>query len=291
MRKFARVGATAAGTVGLVLMASAFAAAPSAPAAPARIMPASAAAAPLARIQPGGPIQVSQGQAPLRDAFSSDTVDVSSRNWGGYVAGRPGTKFRSVQATFFVPYLDCASTPDSFSGHWVGLDGFGSATVEQDGILAACQGSTPVYSAWYEMFPLPPVYSSMTIRPGNTIVASVYYHARTHQYTLRLSDTTRSEHFTKTATCPSGVTCQRDSAEAISEAPSDGSGVLPLSDFRAESYSSIAVVDRSGQRGGFRAPWWEAVNITTTNSGGTVLDQPTAIYHGIAFGTYWMAAQ
>ena len=63
-----------------------------------------------------------------------------SQNWGGYVAQQHGVKFRYVRATFFVPYVDCASTPSSFSGHWVGLDGAGNATVEQDGILAACQG-------------------------------------------------------------------------------------------------------------------------------------------------------
>ena len=63
-----------------------------------------------------------------------------------------------------------SSAPRAFSGKTVNVE-----TVEQDGILAACQGTTPVYSAWYEMFPLPPVYSNITVRPGNSIVASAYY--------------------------------------------------------------------------------------------------------------------
>ncbi len=141
--------------------------------------------------------------------FSGKTINIVSQNWGGYVAQQHGVKFRYVRATFFVPYVDCAGTPSSFSGHWVGLDGAGSATVEQDGILAACEGATPTYSAWYEMFPLPPVYSTMTVRPGNSIVASSYYDSGTGKFTLSLTDTTNGGSFTHTLSCPAGSQCQR----------------------------------------------------------------------------------
>lgn len=290
MRKFPRAGATAAVALATALAASAFAAAPAAPTAPTRAAArvTALASTPLAKIQPGGPITAS-GQRSAALTFSKSVSDIVSNNWGGYVAGRTGVKFRYIRATFFVPYLDCTSAPDSFSGHWVGIDGLGSSTVEQDGILAACQGGNPQYSAWYEMFPLPPVYSAMTVHPGDSIEASVYYDAHSGAFRLSLTDTSTSAHFTTTQKCPAGTACERATAEAISEAPSSGTSILPLSNFRAESFSDVKVTSQSGRRGGLRAPRWDTLAVTTENVHGTVLDQPTSIARGKAFDCYWMA--
>jgi hypothetical protein len=239
----------------------------------------------LAGVQPGGPITLARGQG-AGPRFVAATQNVRSTNWGGYVALRRGTRFRYVRATFFVPYLHCAQTPGGYSGHWVGLDGLKNATVEQDGILAACQGSTPAYAAWWEMFPNPPVYPNIAVRPGNSILASVFYSARTHRFTLALTDTTNGHHFAVMKSCP--ASCQRTTAEVISEAPSSGAGILPLADFRAEGYSSIRVTSQHGRRGGLRARWWNTLSVTTVNGHGAVLDQPTSIFRGTAFGMYWM---
>lgn len=300
MRKFASASALAA-----MAFSCAFALAPAtASASPAQAVtprlatPPSLAGKPLAtevkslqHVQPGGPVSFA-GDAPSFGRSSRySTQDVVSNNWGGYAAARHGTKFRFIQATFFVPYINCMNTPDSFSGHWVGLDGFSSASVEQDGILAECNGKAPEYSAWYEMFPLAPVYKSVTVHPGDSIVASVYFNSGTSKYTLSLSDTTNGQSFTVNKSCPAHVSCSRSSAEAISEAPSNGSSILPLTDFGAESYSSIRVTDRAGQRGGLRAANWDTFAITTENPSAVVLDQPTQISRGNAFGMYWMASQ
>lgn len=298
MRKFPRVGVTAASALVAVLAVSAFATVPAAhaaPAAPARGMAsarATASATPLlTKVQPGGPIGATGTERSAVRAFDSRTTNIVSSNWAGYVAGRRGLKFRSVKATFFVPYLDCSgSSTTSYSGHWVGLDGAGSSTVEQDGILAACQGTKAVYSAWYEMFPLPPVYSKMAVRPGNAIVASVSYSRRHHMYTLTVANTTTGSIFLRTKKCPSGSTCHRLTAEAISEAPSSGSSILPLSNFRAESFSDIRVRAQNGRRGGLRAPWWNTLSITTEGAHGTVMDQPTSIARGVVFDNYWQAS-
>jgi hypothetical protein len=289
MRKFGRAAATAAGAVSLASLlsitvpASAYTTGSVAPA------PAATRLGTLARIKPGGPMALPRNQSSAPRAFYGKTINVVSQNWGGYVAQRHGVKFRYVRAAFFVPYVDCASTPSSFSGHWVGLDGAGNGTVEQDGILAACQGATPVYSAWYEMFPLPPVYSDITVRPGNSIVASAYYDPGTGKFTLSLTNTTNGEHFTHTVACPSGSLCERSSAEVISEAPSSGTSILPLSNFRAESFTDVVVTNSHGQRAGLRAPWWDTFGVSTENNSGAVLDQPTQIFRGKAFDCYWMA--
>jgi len=293
MRKFGRAAAIAVGSASLagltgltglltvavltsaVTMGSAAMAAPT--------------AGPLAKVRPGGPMALPGNRPATPLTFSGKTVNVVSQNWGGYLAQRRGVRFRYVRATFFVPYVDCTSTPSSFSGHWVGLDGAGNATVEQDGILAACQGSTPMYSAWYEMFPLPPVYSAITVRPGNSIVASAYYDSGTGKFTLSLTDTTNGQHFSHTLACPAQSRCQRLSAEVISEAPSSGTSILPLTNFRAESFSDVVVTNSRGRRAGLRGPGWDTFGVTTQSMTATVLDQPTEIFRGRAFDCYWMA--
>src|SRR6266516_2368609 len=283
MRKFGIAAAIAAGAASLAsLTGLASALSVTVPASAyttgsALAAPAATRAGTLARIKPGGPMAVPRNRSSALPAFSGKTINVVSQNWGGYVAQRQGVRFRYVRATFFVPYVDCASTPSSFSGHWVGLDGAGNATVEQDGILAACQGSTPTYSAWYEMFPLPPVYSAMTVRPGNSIVASAYYDSGTGKFTLSLTDTTNGQHFSHTLACPAQSQCQRLSAEVISEAPSSGTSILPLTNFRAESFSDVAVTNSHGERAGLRGPAWDTFGVTTQSMTGTVLDQPTQI--------------
>lgn len=241
----------------------------------------------IGRVQPGGPL-LQRNRHPGHEAAFTGTQGVVSNNWGGYAAERTGTRFRYVRATFFVPYVNCSTAPNSYSGHWVGLDGLGDSTVEQDGILAACNGSTPQYSAWYEMFPQAPVYEHISIHPGDSIVASVYYSASAKTYKLALTDTTNGGQFGVTRTCPAGSVCRRASAEVISEAPSSGSTILPLTDFSAESYGGVVVTDRAGQRGGLRGAHWDTLSITTEDSGGHVMDQPTQIYHGMAFDMYWM---
>ena len=59
--------------------------------------------------------------------------------------------------------------------------------------------------------------------------------------------------------------------------------------FRAESFTNVVVTDSHGHRAGLRAPWWDTFSVTTENTGGTVLDQPTQLFRGMAFGCYWMA--
>src|SRR5271170_7873186 len=85
------------------------------------------------------PGQASAAPAPA-GPLSKVVMDGSSPNWAGYVAY--GTKFRYVQATFEVPRLNCHQTPGTgipaMASAWVGLDGAGSRTVEQDGVLGEC---------------------------------------------------------------------------------------------------------------------------------------------------------
>ena len=69
----------------------------------------------------------------------------TSTNWAGYAV--TGGRYTKVTSTWVQPAVTCNGT--AYSSFWVGIDGDTSGTVEQTGTEADCNGSTPVYSAWY----------------------------------------------------------------------------------------------------------------------------------------------
>jgi hypothetical protein len=219
--------------------------------------------------------------------------------------------FRFVSAQFTAPPLNCTgvtATNGAWSAHWVGLDGFRSTstTVEQTGLLAGCNGTTPVYAPFWEMFPNAPGYPSITVNAGDAISVSVYYNRSTRKFTLTFSDTTNGQHFTRTRACPAGATCRRNSAEAISEAPFDAttSTVLPLADFQTASFANASITNTSGtHRGGLQSSFWNTSRITQaagngtnftitgdTIPEGTVLDTPSSLSAQRSFTDQWVAA-
>ncbi len=278
MRKF-HVAGVAVAALSLVLTAGAFA---SRTAGDAAGRPDRAPA-----VEPGQPMVLASGNPSAAINSGRDASRISSTNWAGYAAAHPGTELRYVQATFFVPYLDCASTPNAFSSHWVGLDGLNSRSVEQLGIEAGCAGSSPEYYAWYEMYP-GNESSVFFVKPGNSIVASTFYNKRTDMFVLTLADTTTGQHFTRSLKCAASA-CPRSSAEVISESPADSSGAaLPLADYRAASFSDIAVTDSLGHRATLNSKWWntyQIIEIGGTSNG--VVGQPTSLFQGTAFDNYW----
>jgi hypothetical protein len=108
-------------------------------------------------------------------------------NWSGYVTA--GREFSSVSARWIEPAVTCNATTDAFAP-WVGLGGFGTTMVEQAGVETNCAGGVPVYRAWYELAPAPPVYYDNPVGPGDSISAEVT-RAGT-RYTLTVTDHTRN---------------------------------------------------------------------------------------------------
>ena len=70
-------------------------------------------------------------------------------------------------------------TGDGFAYHWVGLDGWNSGTVEQDGVAGFCEGGTASYDAWWEMFPNG-INLVFSVSPGDAITSSVTYNGGGH---------------------------------------------------------------------------------------------------------------
>jgi hypothetical protein len=197
----------------------------------------------------------------------------TSTNWAGYAA-TSGT-FRSVSATWKQPTAKCTAAT-SYSSFWVGLDGYSSNTVEQTGTDADCSGGSPVYYAWYEMYPKFPKNLSLAIHPGDTIHASVTTNG-TGTFTLTIANTTTGASFTTKQKLRSA---KLSSAEVIAEAPSSSGGVLPLTNFGTVGFSAATA---NGQSIGSFNP----DPITMVAPDGTVKASTSTLSGGSAFSVAW----
>lgn len=242
--------------------------------------------------QPGGPMERagSGARSGHSSASSSDSI-----NWSGYaVTGSPGT-FSGASASWTEPTATCSgssssghhgrggggSSADQYAAFWVGLDGYSNDTVEQTGTDSDCDGTTPEYYGWYEMYPASPVYFTNTVEPGDDMSASVTF-SGTDTYTLVLTDSTQDWTQTITKT-ESGLA--RESAEVITEAPSSSSGVLPLADFGTVDYTAATDVKSSTSSSmGTQSP----INITMVDSSGADKDSTSSISAAGAFSNTWI---
>jgi hypothetical protein len=170
-------------------------------------------------------------------------TQVSSTNWSGYAD--TGSGYKSVTANWTEPTGKCTST-QQLAAFWVGIDGFSSSSVEQDGTLIDCSSGTPEYFTWWEMYPTNDIQVvGESVKAGDSISASVVRSGTS--YKLSVTDSTTSGNsFSTTQTC-SG-TCANSSAEWIAEAPSGSSGILPLANFGRWTpfAATVATTSKSG---------------------------------------------
>jgi hypothetical protein len=238
------------------------------------------------------------GSGPLELTLRPAVGSINSLNSAGYAVSHQRTRFRSVRATFFVPYLNCALSKGARSSQWVGLDGFVGVpdSVEQDGIEADCSSAgRSSFHAWYAMYPRPRTTPKMAIRSGDSVTARVSYDLADATFSLALTNNTTGGHFQVRKKCPHGVRCPRNSAEVITSAPAAGTAghlkISPLADYGAVSYTAISIVNRAGQSGGLRSAHWSATRITQTEQAAPfrVIARPTPIGAG-TFDNYWARA-
>ena len=261
--------ATLIGTVGLAVLPGA---ASAGSAARGGVTVHRVAAADVAK--PGGLIvpAMVRGHASAQVAGQKFSVAEQSLNWSGF-AVTSAKKFTYAQSRFVQPTLTCPGDhANEWSSNWVGLDGFNNTTVEQDGTAATCGGAshtTPVYTAWYEMFPAGSV-NVFTVSPGDTINTSVSF--SNGKFTLTVSDLTSGKSATHTAKCAS---CKRASAEWIVERPelctsSTNCFLAHLADFGTTSMSAkVRVAGVSAAQG---IPNFRNYNITMFDTTNTQLD-------------------
>jgi len=151
--------------------------------------------------------------------------------WAGYAV--TGSDFTFVEGSWIVTAVDCTKTPNTDSSEWVGIDGWTSATVEQIGTDADCNGTSPYYWVWYEFYPYGSVViNTVSIAPGDKFSASVTYDGNNY-YTVALTNESTSQNFSKKVKFTGGGSGipKRNSAEWIMEM--DGN---KLSDFGVDSF-------------------------------------------------------
>src|SRR5690242_3930564 len=111
-------------------------------------------------------------------------TQVQSTNWSGYAD--TSTTFSKVTGSWTEPSVSCTSRT-SLAAFWVGIDGFTSGSVEQDGSLAECSGGRAFYFTWWEMYPTNAIQTvGSSVQPGDSISASVVRSGSS--YTLKITD-------------------------------------------------------------------------------------------------------
>jgi hypothetical protein len=212
-----------------------------------------------------------------------------STNWAGYAVSVAAGTVSGVSGSWVVPTIVPGSN-SGYSSAWVGIDGYNSNSVEQLGTDSDMVNGTPRYYAWWEMYPNPSnTISSMTIKPGDTISASVTY--TSSGFVLAIADGSQSY-----STTQSSSSASRSSAEWIQEAPSSFTGVLPLSNFGTINFSNSQATI-SGTTGQIDAPAWSssstAIDMVTstgslkaTTSGLTDSGSPTTS----SFSVTWVSS-
>ncbi len=220
-----------------------------------------------------GPGNAGPGNAGPANGTLNETAQVTSENWAGYAATGAAGSFTSVSASWSQPAVSCGDT-DTFSAFWAGLDGDGTATVEQTGTEADCADGAATYQGWYELFPNAPVFFANPVRPGDAMSASVASDGG-GLFTITLSDATQGWSQTTQQTA---ANAQLGSAEVIAEAPSSSAGsLLPLADFGTVDFTGAAFDG---------APIGSSANltaITMSPAAGTVLAAPSALTSAGAF--------
>jgi hypothetical protein len=224
----------------------------------------SASAAPNRHALRFAPIRIGTPQRAVtvhRNGYNQD-----GQNWSGYAAS--GSGFSSVTSNWTEPAVTCNSTNDLFAP-WVGIDGYGTPTVEQTGVATDCSSGSPVYQGWYEMYPAAPVYYSNPVAPGDSITATVTRSGTS--YTLKLTD--NSQGWSKTTTQTLAAT--NASVEVIMESPT---GAYP--NFGTVNFSQSTV---DGGTLGSTNP----VALDASNSGGFE-DHTSALSSGTSFSISYL---
>jgi Peptidase A4 family len=240
----------------------------------AAITPTSAATA-LAVVSTPAPVATTSVVfAPVAAAYGAN-----SGTWAGWVAAGHHT---SVSASWRQPSVTCAAHETSDSAFWVGLDGYGSRSVEQVGTQSGCSNGTPFYSAWTEFFPAPAASSSVPVRPGDSFRATVTF-VSGHTYRLTLTNLSRNN-ASQTVTASSNLGTN-GSVEVVVEAPTDArSGrVLALSRFSPARFTAVAVDNAPLSRLARRQQ-------LVMGSAKRVMAQPSDVDSSQSFGVNWRAA-
>ncbi|MBC3841157.1 hypothetical protein GXW82_15255 [Streptacidiphilus sp. 4-A2] len=232
-----------------------------------------AAAAQTHAFEPGGLFKPSPGTHPM--ALGGRVLNYSG-NWSGYAV--TGSTFTTATASWTQNAITCTSGDgETDMSPWVGLDGFSSSTVEQTGSSGDCDGATPDYYAWYEMYPANVIIINKTVKPGDKFTGTVTHTSGT-KYSLVLEDLTQG--WTNSVT-KSISGADDSSAEAVMEMAANN-----LTKFGTDPFTSFTV---DGQPVGSYTSSQYTIEQMEIQNGSTLCDSTSSLANNENFTT-WLNA-
>jgi hypothetical protein len=207
-----------------------------------------------------------------------------STNWSGYVL--PATSiFSQVSASWTVPTLDCASTPDGRSSAWVGTGGAkkGDGILLQTGTGQHCASGVQVNTGWSELLPAAnTVFTDFPVDAGDSMTGTVMRNAAGRWVTLLTDHRTglTGKYVVGVGWSVSGVSQGTSvgtsyaggrSAEWIFEDPTDGTTktLYPFADFQSATFTGLEANDAP--------PTLSSAQGSAIVQGGTFLSVPSAV--------------
>lgn len=157
-----------------------------------------------------------------------------STNWAGYAV--TGGTYTSVASNWVEPNVTCTS--NGIVGFWIGLDGWGSTSVEQDGTGVDCSSGSPQQFAWWETYPENSIQVYQAPVAAGDRMSSEVASEGNGQYVMALTDWTENWSERNVVSAP---TAQNASAEIVAEAVTTGTGITALPDFGAVGFSGSTI--------------------------------------------------
>jgi type II secretory pathway pseudopilin PulG len=219
---------------------------------------------------------------------SNSVTKVDSTNWSGYA--NTGTGYTKVSGSWTEPTVKCPSSGTAIAAYWVGIDGYSSDSVEQDGTLAYCDAGSLTNYSWWEMYPTNSVQLvGSTVKAGDKITGSV---VRTGtKYALKVTDSTTSgNNVSKSETCAAS-SCKDTSAEWIVERPSGSGGLFVLPDFGTAKFTASSQTSSAGT-GTISKGTADEITMVRSTTSKVALAVPTALTDsGADFNVTWKASK
>ncbi|MGC8487927.1 MAG: G1 family glutamic endopeptidase [Clostridia bacterium] len=151
----------------------------------------------------------------------------ASSNWSGYALSGSAGSYSSITGQWTVPTVT-PTKGSTYSSSWIGIDGFNNSSLIQTGTEQDYTSGKAQYYAWWEILPAAEtVITGDTVKPGDTMTASITQVTSSSTWTITLSDKTQGWTF-KTEQSYSGPAA---SAEWIEEAPTIGGHVATLANY------------------------------------------------------------
>ena len=148
----------------------------------------------------------------------------SSSNWSGFAA--TGSTYNDITGSWVVPTVK-ASSSNTYSSSWIGIDGFNNSDLIQTGTEQDYVNGKAQYDAWWEILPAAEtVIPTMFISPGDHMTAHIHNNGN-GTWTITLNDVTQNETFSTTQSYSGPGT----SAEWIQEAPQVNGTISTLANY------------------------------------------------------------